>query len=415
MDTTSKTSFISQSVPDENVSLFGERSQNTSSEIIRKADTPLFLVTMYKGIGDAVAVGLSAVDQIIFNDPDAYGKIDVLCNSIQAEIFEHDPRINRIILADKSLFPTPEVTMWLKGIVIDSKTAELIYRLRNRHYTAVFPGMFTPGLYVRLHSCIMYPNLFNLGKDLLALRNQIDMPLSKMTRRMVNSYFGRNTLSTAITDEIPLYICSEQVQKAMAIVRNMKEASQVSTESSKLLVVASDTASVVTRPPLDLLATAVAEALRSCPNLVVCILQSYTDTTASEKLFQALTCDFHGRVFMMPNEPRARLLDVTAFIDQSDVFVTGDTGLMHLAVANKRLSDGHIARFFPRNSVKIITLFGGTNPSFYGYSGRTIILGRGRKEQAAFRPGIAKESYKSKGQNLFDHISPQQLTEAIVG
>jgi len=261
----------------------------------------------------------------------------------------------------------------------------------------------------------MYPNLFNLGKDLLALRNQIDMPLSKMTRRMVNSYFGRNTLSTAITDEIPLYICSEQVQKAMAIVRNMKEASQVSTESSKLLVVASDTASVVTRPPLDLLATAVAEALRSCPNLVVCILQSYTDATASEKLFQALTCDFHGRVFMMPNEPRARLLDVTAFIDQSDVFVTGDTGLMHLAVANKRLSDGHIARFFPRNSVKIITLFGGTNPSFYGYSGRTIILGRGRKEQAAFRPGIAKESYKSKGQNLFDHISPQQLTEAIVG
>jgi len=32
----------------------------------------------------------------------------------------------------------------------------------------------------------------------------------------------------------------------------------------------------------------------------------------------------------------------------------------------------------------------------------------------AFIPGIAKESYDPKGKNLFDHISPHQLTEAIL-
>ena len=81
-----------------------------------------FLVTMYKGIGDAVSVGLSFVDQIIKEDPQAFGKIDLLCTGIQAEIFEHDPRVNRIILTNNSLFSPSEMTMWLQGIKLDAKT-----------------------------------------------------------------------------------------------------------------------------------------------------------------------------------------------------------------------------------------------------------------------------------------------------
>ena len=50
-----------------------------------KVDTPRFLITLDKGIGDTAIVGLSAIDQIIQNDPAAYGKIDVLCNPIQSQ------------------------------------------------------------------------------------------------------------------------------------------------------------------------------------------------------------------------------------------------------------------------------------------------------------------------------------------
>lgn len=56
----------------------------------------------------------------------------------------------------------------------------------------------------------------------------------------------------------------------------------------------------------------------------------------------------------------------------------------------------------------------GTTLSFYGLSKRTIILGKGRREQAAFIPDIVKESYGPKGKNLFDLISPQLLTQAMV-
>jgi hypothetical protein len=50
----------------------------------------------------------------------------------------------------------------------------------------------------------------------------------------------------------------------------------------------------------------------------------------------------------------------------------------------------------------------------HGYSNQTSILGRGRKEQSALVPGIFKEAYNGKQRNFFDHIVPQQLTDAII-
>jgi ADP-heptose:LPS heptosyltransferase len=69
-----------------------------------KSDHARFLILMPTGIGSAVAVGLSAVDQIIRNDPAAYGKIDVVCNDLQADIFRYDPRIHEIIYVDRRFF-----------------------------------------------------------------------------------------------------------------------------------------------------------------------------------------------------------------------------------------------------------------------------------------------------------------------
>src|SRR6266513_3153933 len=234
----------------------------------------LFLVTMYKGIGDAVLVGLSFVDQIIKEEPQAFGKIDILCNSVQAEIFEHDPRVNRIILTNNSLFSLSEMTMWLNGIRLDAKTAALIHFLRDRHYAAVFACMFAPGFYLRLHSTIVYPNLLQLGKDFLSLFRQGDVPMSKITRRMVSTFFGNKSVMADMSGDIPLYMSSEQVKNARVVVRNIKERSKVSPESSKLMVVASDTTSVITKPPINLLATSIAEALRNYPDLIVCICKA---------------------------------------------------------------------------------------------------------------------------------------------
>ena len=92
-----------------------------------KPDTPRFLVTLDVGIGDAVAIGLSAVNQIIENDPLTAGTIDVLCNELQAQVFESDPRINRIIETDKIFFTGTHITQWLRGITLDPEAAHVIH------------------------------------------------------------------------------------------------------------------------------------------------------------------------------------------------------------------------------------------------------------------------------------------------
>ena len=377
-------------------------------------DTPRFLVTLDVGIGDAVAVGLSAVDQIVEDDPLAAGSIDVLCNELQAQIFEYDPRINRIIETNKVFFPGIHISQWLRGITLDPEAADVVHFLRERGYEAIFPSIVAPGLYFRLHSHIIYPHLFEMASNFLAFRRQADIHVSTIARQMVNHYFRKTTSTVSLDKDILLYIASEHVQKAMKTMATLKEEAPIEEEDCKVLVIAPDTASAVTRPPIDLLVAALSKILMACPNLIVYILPSYTEITRSLHLLKALSKNYPHRVFLMPAEPRAHLLETTALIDQADIFITGDTGVMHLAAAHKKLREGDDTRFAPKNSVKIIALFGGTSPSYYGYSRRTTIVGRGRKEQTALRPGFSKESYNLRGRNLFDHISPQQIAEAVL-
>ena len=220
--------------------------------------------------------------------------------------------------------------------------------------------------------------------------------------------------SSSLADEVVLYLGAKHIQKAVTTVEAIKKQSNVCAKDAKILLAAVDSNSIVTRPPTYLLAAALADVLHRYDHLIACILPSYTDTTAAEKLQGALASDFAGRVFMLPPEPKSTLLETAALIDQADLFVTGDTGVMHLAAATKKVRQGEAAPFTPRNSVRIIALFGGTNPDVWGYKERTMIVGRGRKEQRAFSPGYVKDLYNPGGKDLFDHISPQQLAEAII-
>jgi hypothetical protein len=122
------------------------------------------------GIGDTITVGLSAVDQITRNDPDGKVKIDVLCNSLQAELLEHDPRIHRLVQVDSSLFPSSEAGSWKRGIVLPVATRKLAAALSTQHYTAVLPFVFSLSFIFRpYHSSTdygCYRELFVVGRFL---------------------------------------------------------------------------------------------------------------------------------------------------------------------------------------------------------------------------------------------------------
>lgn len=380
----------------------------------RKALTSRLLITMPWGIGDAIHVGLSAVDQIILNDPGGHVTIDVLCNHAQAPIFEHDPRIHELIVVDGVHFPTAAEGTWKRGIFLSPEALQLATYLRRQHYTAVLPIFFGPSFFYQLRTPIMFLNVREAWKVIAMLRSFQDMPLQRIVRYIINKNFGDRAPEPKVDEPIPLYLHPEHIHKARQYVVERKRQAGLSLDHSPWLLVAPDTSSDVTRPPTPLLAEGIAGALKDNPNLCVEILPGYTDTQAACKLWHALAPQFPDRIFRMPAEPQMPLLELAAFIDQSDIFLTGDTCTMHLAAASKTLSATNCTAMLPRNSAKIIALFGGTNPGLHGYSKRSTIIGKGRKEQTAFAPGIAKEGYCANGKDLFDHVSSHQITSAIL-
>jgi hypothetical protein len=372
-------------------------------------DSPRYLITFDKGIGDAVAIGLSAVEQIIENDASAYGAIDILCNELQSDVFRYDPRINCIIQTPLTFYPSSAPASWLKLFRPEAEAAALVRYLRGRGYEAVFPGIIAPALFYRLGAHMMYPHIPGLVYDLFIAGARVDKPLRVLVRTIVNRYFGRTTPETLLRDDVTLYLDDEHLLRARKTLGTLR--ANTTRAGCKVLVVAPDSASPATRPPTALLACALAALLR--PGFFVCILPSYTDETASLRLFQALAAHDRERVCCLPAQPRMSLLETAALLDQTSLFVTGDTGVMHLAVAKKMIAQAAPGAGLFQNTLPVVALFGGTNPNFFGYSTRSVILGRGRKEQRAVRPGFAKEGYDPKGRDLFDHITPNELRETI--
>jgi ADP-heptose:LPS heptosyltransferase len=373
-------------------------------------DTPRYLITIDKGIGDAIAIGLSAVEQIIENDADAYGAIDILCNEVQTDLLRFDPRINRIIQTPLTFCPSLQLASWRKLFQPEGKAAALMRYLRDREYEAVFPGIAAPALFYRLGARIMYPNFLGLAYDLFIAGARADIPLRIIVRAIVNRYFGCTTPETLLPDDVTIYLDAEHLLRARRTLDILKE--NAARSNCKILAVAPDSATLVTRPPTALLTGVLAELPR--PGLFICILPSYTDEMASLRLFQTLAARDPERVCCLPAKPRMALLETAALLDQVDIFITGDTGVMHLAAAKKEITQEVSGVASLQNNPRIVALFGGTNPGFYGYRTRSVIVGRGRKEQRAFRPGFSKEGYNPKGRDMFDHITPQEVREAIM-
>lgn len=390
--------------------------KSLASKRLQQEETPRLLLSMPWGVGDTISVGLSAVDQITRNDPDGRVKIEVLCNDAQTELLQHDPRIYRLIQTDRNLFPTNEEGSWKRGFFLSPATAKLATFLRDQHYAAVLPFEFAPTLYYRLHARIIFLSPRQTWDLLSVLHSRREVSMQTFIREIINNYFGRKLPEPSGDEEIPLYICRAHVQQAMREMAWIKEQASIRCERVKVLLVSPDTSSVITRPPTGLLAEGIAGALRHNDNLVVALLPGYADRDAAPRLLRTLAPSFPGRIVELPAEPKMPLPELAAFIDQCDILVCGDTSVLHLAVATKKIRDVTCAddECRPRNAVKIIVLYGGTHPGIYGYSERTIKLGKWRKEQHAIAPGLTKEIYDPKGKNLFDHIPPGQLTDAIL-
>ncbi len=180
------------------------------------------LITMPWGIGDAIVVGLSAVDQITRNDPEGNATIDLLCNHVQTEILKEDPRIHCLIAIDKHLFPTNEAGTWKRGIFLSSEAVKLVTFLRNQNYTAVLPYMFAPTLFFRLHRPVMFLNMYEGLRVISRLRSFQATPTQMLIRWIIDKHFGSRLQGANLDSPIPLFICPEHIQKTRQEIMKIK-------------------------------------------------------------------------------------------------------------------------------------------------------------------------------------------------
>ncbi len=82
-------------------------------------------------------------------------------------------------------------------------------------------------------------------------------------------------------------------------------------------------------------------------------------------LFGSLSYAEKQKVIIIPAS--TELDEYTALIDYSDVFISGDTGPLHLAAARKYLSANGGSM---RNKTAVFSVFGSTPPKVYGYDSR---------------------------------------------
>jgi ADP-heptose:LPS heptosyltransferase len=121
-----------------------------------------------------------------------------------------------------------------------------------------------------------------------------------------------------------------------------------------------DAASPFTRMPFEKQARLLARIARL--NTAVLVAAGHTERGLGKRLISSLAHSFRSQVMIVPAS--LSLEAFTALIDICDVFVTGDTGPLHLAAARKFSRSG---RHKFRNRTAILSIFGATPARMSGY------------------------------------------------
>jgi ADP-heptose:LPS heptosyltransferase len=149
-----------------------------------------------------------------------------------------------------------------------------------------------------------------------------------------------------------------------AIERALTYAAQAGLNDGRpVFVLNPDGASAYTRIPFDLQHALLRRIAREAPaGTAILVGAGHTADGIGQRLVDALPAWVRATTRVIPRQ--LPLAVFTALLDLADVFVTGDTGPLHLAAARRTSGSGS---FRLRNRTAIISVFGATLPRMSGY------------------------------------------------
>jgi len=185
------------------------------------------------------------------------------------------------------------------------------------------------------------------------------------TRDLGREVNGNSRIPLSDESDMPhVYLPPRLLEKRHQLEKRM----ELSPEENRVLF-NPDTSSVYTQPPLQLQLDLLEGLLGMGRVDRVLMNVGFTFRNIEKDLLERISPSLKKGVTLIPRD--VRIDEYTALTDSVDIFISGDTGPMHLAASRKRISDSD--RGF-RNATTVLGLFGATSARIYGYD--------------SFRPGF---------------------------
>ena len=304
------------------------------------------LVVSDLNIGDAIIVtcGITALRKIF---PES--EIDFAVKNSTKVFLEGNPEVSNLFpIYNHAPYPTVNDLSRLKN-VINSKNYDLII-----NYCPMIPSKFF-GSRKTISYNIMAAELMK-NEKLHDSINNINYQSFKLIETALKEFVPNSFIESFKGAKI--YIPDSAVDEARNFLFNQ------GIELDKPLIMFNpDASAVYTRMPFDFQINLLKKL--SSLNCNILIGAGHVEKLIEQRIIKYFSSENDKKIVVVP--PSTGLDTYAALIDMSDVFITGDTGPLHIAAARKISRDSGKSL---RNRTAVFSIFGSTPSHIYGYDSK---------------------------------------------
>ncbi len=305
-----------------------------------------FLVVADLNIGDALisSCGVTALRKIF---PDA--EIDFAVKKSTKNLFEGNSEVSNLYpVYNSAPFPTENDLARLLNI-LNKKDYDLII-----NYSPMIPGKIFGNRAVINYTLMAAQLIKNEG--ISASINNINFSAYNFIGNLFRDYIPQD-----FQDEFKganIYLSDNAIDEA----EKFFTINGISVDKP-IIMFNPDASAVYTRMPFDFQI----ELLKKLNKLDCTILigAGHVEKFIEDRIMEYFSRNDGQNIFVIP--PSTELNAYAAIIDRSDIFITGDTGPLHIAAARKFSSSSGKSL---RNKTAVYSIFGSTPPKIYGYDSK---------------------------------------------
>ncbi len=338
--------------------IYKSQIKNAQKKIRSAGEIKKMLFIADINIGDSILVQ-GALNVIKSYYPDT--RIDFFCNKKGGELFSEDAIGVRIINEfGNSGIPNEKDSSKLSEI-IEKENYSIVFNVSpfvEKKYlkkAGILLNLYVPIAYYLMHKWKNNSNDLNISLLTHNFFNELLQPFSPygILKPERKEYFHLSPVFKGNNIQI-----SKQAQdKAKEILY-----SNNITDFEGLFMLNPVASSEFTTIPDFMQAGIIEKCVKSDDIKYILICEGKNTPGIEKEITKDLTADELSKIVYIPF--KISLSVYAALIDFCDVFISGDTGPVHIAAAKKEpLSEG----YYFRNSTSVITVFGGTDSRIYGY------------------------------------------------